>query len=288
MRLALGTAQFGLDYGVANNDGQLTKQEGAVILHEARRAGIDTLDTAIAYGHSEQTLGELGARDWKVITKLPPLPGGVGDVREWASMQLQGSLDRLGIDHLDGLLMHRPDDLLGPHGADYVYALAALKDRGLVGSVGYSIYSPVELEPLCSRLIPDIVQAPFNIIDRRLLTSGWMEKLTTKEVRIHTRSVFLQGLLLMSESARPKWFQRWQHLFHAMSEACGKLNLTPLQLSLGYVMSQPAIERVVVGVDSAKQLRQIVNASGIILCDDFPAISSGDTQLIEPSRWQLQ
>ena len=79
-RLALGTVQFGLEYGVANQAGRVQLEDVRHILQEAAAQGVDTLDTAIAYGDSESTLGQAGAAGWRVVTKLPALPEGCADV----------------------------------------------------------------------------------------------------------------------------------------------------------------------------------------------------------------
>jgi aryl-alcohol dehydrogenase-like predicted oxidoreductase len=288
MRLALGTVQFGTNYGVANVSGQVSPEQAAKILAECRSAGIDTLDTAVAYGDSEERLGNLGVQDWKVISKLPPLPGSVVDVREWARLQVRDSLYRLRVDQLDGLLLHRPSDILGPTGGAYARALQEIKDEGLAVAIGFSIYSPDELEALCSALHPDIIQAPYNMLDRRLVSSGWMDRLGAKGVRIHTRSAFLQGALLFPATARPPWFDRWQSLWQALSDACALSELTPLDLSLGFVLAQPAIERVVVGVDSVSHIRQVIAAAKKPMPSAFPDIESHDLELIEPTRWKTK
>ena len=111
-RLALGTVQFGLNYGVANATGQVTLQEGRRILDTAAEAGMDTLDTAVAYGASEEVLGKLGVQSWRVITKLPPMPTSVADVQTWVLEQVAGSRTRLGSNRLGGVLMHRTEDLI--------------------------------------------------------------------------------------------------------------------------------------------------------------------------------
>ncbi len=287
MRLALGTAQFGLKYGIANPAGQMAFEEARNVLLTATQAGMDTLDTAVAYGSSEEQLGVLGVRNWKIVSKLPALPMAIDDVGSWVMTQLHGSLRRLGVDQLDCILLHRPLDLLGSQSASYVQALRRVKEYGLAKSIGYSIYSPDELVALLPVLMPDVVQAPFNIIDRRLASSGWMVKLADKGIRIHTRSVFLQGLLLMPPDSRPKWFSRWQHLWRAWSESCMQSGQSPLSLALRYVLSHPYIERVVVGVDSVTQLEEIIRASLESVVSSFPLIESHDIELLEPSRWKI-
>ena len=287
MKIALGTAQFGLKYGVANRKGRVCLDECEKILNEASLFGIDTLDTAIAYGDSEARLGALGVQGWKVVTKLPALPNSVHNVEVWVFQQVFNSLDRLGISRLDGLLLHRPADILGPYGVDYVRALKKISDEGLSGSIGYSIYSPDELGPLLRAFTPCIVQAPFNVVDRRILKSGWLARLAEDGVRVHTRSVFLQGLLLMSAVERPAQFVRWQPLWQQLSRACDQSGLTPLQLALGYVLAHSSIERVVVGVDSLFQLTQILSAASVSCISADPETESHDLELLDPSRWRF-
>lgn len=290
MKLALGTVQFGLRYGVANANGQVASSEVVAILRTARDAGIDTLDTAISYGTSEQRLGELGVRDWKIVTKLPPLPPGLDDVRVWVGEQLASALRRLDVSRLDGLLMHKPSDLLGSHGVQYARALQDVRHQGQVLAVGYSIYSPDELDALCDVFPPDLVQAPFNVLDRRLANSGWMSRLAGRGVRIHTRSVFLQGLLLMPSASRPAWFGRWFALLDGWQRACREFRRSPLEMALGFALAHPEIERVVVGVDSATQLEEVIKAALAppLSVNDFPAIESSDLELIDPFKWKLQ
>ena len=112
MKLALGTVQFGLNYGIANLAGQVGLTEAQAILSHARKCGLDTLDTAVNYGDSEQRLGEIGVTDWQVISKLPALPEQCDDVATSVRNQVQASLERLRNTKLQGLLLHRPEQLL--------------------------------------------------------------------------------------------------------------------------------------------------------------------------------
>jgi aryl-alcohol dehydrogenase-like predicted oxidoreductase len=286
-KLALGTVQFGLRYGVANISGQVAPAAIANILQRASQAGIDTLDTAIAYGDSEARLGEAGVSSWRVVTKLPSLPDGVSNVFEWVESQILGSLQRLKIARLDGLLLHKTADCVGPHGATYVRALNELKARGWVRSAGISIYDPSELEAVWPVWQPDIVQAPCNVLDRRLLQSGWLEKLRLADVRLHVRSVFLQGLLLLPKSRRPESFAPWTTLLDRWLDWCVEHGVTPPEAALGFILSLPGVERLVVGVDSGAQLDEILAATKADVAVPPDDLCSEDRTLIEPSRWKL-
>ena len=191
MKVALGTAQFGTNYGIANVLGQINILEAKAILNYAAYSGIDTIDTAIAYGESEKCLGEIGLNNYRIITKLPEIPDGYIDLKDWVFEQVQNSLDNLKVKSLSGLLLHRPSQLLDPDKKNLWSILVNLKNTGQIEKLGFSIYTPDELSSLWNLFKPDIVQAPYNILDRRLEMSGWLQRLYDENVEIHIRSIFL-------------------------------------------------------------------------------------------------
>jgi len=284
-RLALGTVQFGLNYGVANKHGQVSFDDAKSILELAKDNGIDTLDTAIVYGDSEQRLGEIGINGWNVVSKLPATPDDCGDIYSWVVSSVQQSLKRLGQKSIYGLLLHKPEQLYQPGGDRIYLALQKLKKDGLIHKFGASIYSPDELDLLEHNFKLDIIQAPFNIFDRRLTKSGWLAKLHNQGVEIHVRSIFLQGLLLMPSSERPNKFNKWHSLWNIWDTWLKDSDITPLQACTQYVLSFKEIQKVVVGVDNIQQLADIVHASKGELPFIPENICCADNDLVNPSRW---
>lgn len=284
-RLMLGTVQFGLPYGIANTGGQVTRSVAKDMLEFASVKGIDTLDTAIAYGESETCLGEVGGQRFKMVTKLPAVPCGHDNLSSWVREQLTESFTRLGVHSVYGLLLHRPDQLLTVDGKVLFQALRDLKEDGLVQKIGVSIYAASELDVLIPQYNFDLVQAPFNLIDRRLQTSGWLQRLKEEGVEVHTRSAFLQGLLLMPRVAIPSKFAPWGILWDKWHEWLGCHSLTAVEASLGYLLSFPEIDRVIVGADTVNQLQQIISAEVSASPDDFPDLQCADDSLINPARW---
>ena len=286
MKLALGTVQFGLNYGVANQRGQVPADEVTAILSRAWGEGIDTLDTAISYGESERRLGEAGVASWRVVTKLPPVPEACADVSGWVHRTVQAALDRLGVPVLYGLLLHRPHQLLEPVGESLGLALDDVKREGLVKKTGISIYDPAELDILTRQYQFDLVQAPFNLLDRRLITTGWMDRLRAQGTELHVRSIFLQGLLLMPSARRPAAFDRWSQTFSEFNAWLADTGLSPLQACVRDAVSFPQIARVIVGVDGLQQLSDILHAAE----GRAPAVpafpGAGDSELLNPAAWQ--
>lgn len=284
-RLALGTAQFGQRYGLAGHGTAPGLAEAGSIVDRARTAGLDTLDTAIAYGESERWLGEIGVSEWQVVTKLPPVPRDCTDVAGWVLESIGGSLSRLKVGRLRGVLLHRPMQLLEDGGAALYAALVGLKERGLTEKLGVSVYAPSELDALVPRFRLDLVQAPFNVLDRRLLLSGWLARMYESGIEVHARSVFLQGLLLMDASARPARFDRWRPLWERWRRWLAAASLTPVQGCLGFALAHAQVSRVVIGVDSLAQLEDILGFVRGAGAEPPVDLGSEDLDLIDPSRW---
>lgn len=286
MKLALGTVQFGLEYGIANESGRVDLDEAGKILAAASGCGVDMLDTAIAYGDSERTLGQIGVAGWRIISKLPAMPDECTDVAGWVDTQIAGSLARLRVDRLHAVLLHRPDQLFGDRGKELLEALEGLKARGNTEKIGISVYAPDELARLSDGMRFDLVQAPLNILDRRLVHTGWARRMKRQGVELHVRSAFLQGLLLMPASRRPAKFERWQSLWSEWTRWLNETNLTPLEACLRYVLSVAEVDKVVIGVNSVAQLREILAAAEGRSLTSLPQWPQPvDVELVNPNRW---
>lgn len=284
-RIALGTVQFGLSYGIANRSGKVPVAEVARLLSCAREAGIDLIDTASSYGDSEAVLGACGIEGWNVVTKLGEVPDACSDLHGWVDDQVANSLARLGKHQLEGLMLHRPQQLVSAWGGELWRALERQKALGRVLRVGYSIYEPAELDVLYERFPADIVQSPFNPLDRRLLRSGWLDRLSTDGVSVHTRSAFLQGLLLMNPRARPRWTQAHASVLAAFDEWAMSVAGGPQSACLAYCLSQPQIEHVVIGVQSVAQLEQALLATAIMTDAPPDWLGRDIVELVDPRCW---
>ncbi|MCK9246261.1 MAG: aldo/keto reductase [Pseudomonas sp.] len=286
MKIALGTVQFGLEYGVANTKGRVPEETAQDILGLACELGVDTLDTASAYGTSEEVLGRTGVDAFKVISKVPPGTEHIEKPANWVKRSIDQSLRNLRCDSLYGLLLHRPLDLLQTNGRELYDALVDIKRQGLAEKIGISVYGPDNLDKLAAFDF-DLVQAPMNILDRRMKNSGWLEKLNKQGTEVHIRSAFLQGLLLMPEAQRPEYFKPWRNLFAEYDAWVASQQLTPLQACLGYLNGHTEINKIVVGVDTPEQLREIVSAAKTPIPTVPGNMQTSDLNLINPGLWAL-
>lgn len=284
--LALGTVQFGVEYGIANKTGKIDRPEAIRILRLAKSSNIDLIDTAIAYGESEKVLGEIGVGDFRVVSKLPKLPQNQNNIEAWVENKVRESLEKLGINALYGLLLHSSDDILGESGKRLAETLNEVKSRGWATKIGISIYDPSELDQVMSILEVDLVQAPLNLIDRRLESSGWLARLHQLGVEVHTRSSFLQGLLLMPRNHIPAKFDQWHDMWDRWHLELKKRNLPAAAVCLAYPLSLSEVDRVVVGVDTVGQLKDLIDmAQTEIYVKDWLFMDSSEQMLINPSNW---
>ena len=287
-KLALGSANFGLDYGVANNSGKISEIELSEILLFAQEACIEVVDTAQAYGDSEARIGSLcGDTHFNFVTKIGAEFSNESFYYNVISSVKQ-SCRRLNQSRLYAVMLHRPEVLLGDQGKKVVRELQILKEKGIASKVGVSIYSP-EILPALSRIVElDIIQVPFNLFDQQILSSGWSDKLKSAGVEIHARSVFLQGLLLMQRSSLPAYFMKhWQAQFGAWYKFLNYHEVSALEVALKFVLYQDWIDKTIVGVDNVSQLKALVEIEKSSAQFDFPVLGCDDPNLINPSNWDL-
>ena len=283
-KLALGTAQFGLDYGVSNNNGQVDKLEVTRILKLAIESKILMLDTAIAYGNSESILGQHDLHAFQIISKLGEYPA-PGNIHKWAYDSLTGTLNRLKQKRIRGLLLHRPHQLLERDGAALYSTLQKLKGEGLIEKIGISVYGPTEAIELLKHFDLDIIQIPFNIFDQRILQSGFLQNTKKRNVEIHTRSVFLQGLLLLGKNEFPQQFHPWRNIWHNFQEWLSNEKISSLEACVRSALSINEIDKIIVGVASSRQLKQLIDTAQKPSLPIPSHLSSNDVFLINPTNW---
>tara|TARA_R110000868_G_scaffold155691_6_gene382164 strand:+ start:32377 stop:33246 length:870 start_codon:yes stop_codon:yes gene_type:complete len=280
--IILGTAQFGMDYGVVNHDGQPSVEQAQKTLKYFFENGGQWLDTAPAYGTSEELLGHLlkGMPQTKIISKTSV------DPELGYSQSVESSLQKLKVDKLGCLLVHRPDALLG--NKELQKELIGLKEKGLVSKVGISVYDPQLAIDLLRQFQFDVLQTPCNVFDQRVLATEVSDNLVEHSVEVHCRSIYLQGLLLTECQKIPKKFAKYSSLFKDYSDNLEKLRISHMQAALGFISSHDDLHKYVIGVDSEEQLKELARCE--IPRDLSPKFFDQFAQpskeiLIDPSRW---
>jgi len=285
-KLSIGTAQLGSDYGIAFTAEKITLEEFQNIMAVARKNGIASLDTAIGYGDSQIILGEIGVKNWTISTKLPPIPSNINKIDIWYYNQIESTLRDLKVNKIETLLLHNSRDLTGVAGSRLRSLLLDSRSSGLIRKIGVSVYEPAEITSFYHLFRPNVIQCPFNVLDQRISSSGWLDHLKKDGVEIHARSIFLQGIILRDASELDPYFSSWIEVFLNFSKFCEEFGLTKVEAALGFVKAEPSIDKIIVGVEGLTQFEEILKAYQKVMPKLF-SDPCEDKGLVNPFMWEI-
>jgi aryl-alcohol dehydrogenase-like predicted oxidoreductase len=275
----LGTAQWGLDYGITNAVGRPDHHALVALVATARELGLDTLDTAPAYGDAEVRIGR-DAPGFAVQTKVSAVGSSVEGIVE----QLRRSLVRLDRPSVSSVLVHDWPDLDEAGRRVAAEGLRQSRADGLVDRIGISAYTAADLAVALDDFTGiDLAQVPVSVLDQRLDDAPAVAALRGAGVRLQARSVFLQGLALAQGATGRAGHPDVVGLAGAAREAgCSRL-----ALCLAYVRSRDWLDELVVAATTPDELREIVVAlAGPVPGADWAALASADEELLDPRRWE--
>lgn len=271
-RLSIGTVQFGVHYGISNKNGQTTPEEVTKILNLALDQGIYSLDTATVYGNAEKVLGENNLEGFRIVSKfMPP------SKEETIINQLYKSLEKLQVTTLYGFLAHRP---LNVYENPWQWEeLKELKSSGLIEKIGFSLNEPSELDTLLNKgFSPDLIQVPFNYFDHRF--AKHLIDIKEKGCEVHVRSALLQGLFFADMNILSSFFDEVKPLIRSLQESITFLSGSLLR----FVIEQPFIDKVVIGVENCSQL--VMNLETIEKSSKLPELTKTISEnILIPSKW---
>jgi aryl-alcohol dehydrogenase-like predicted oxidoreductase len=292
-KLGLGSVQFGTDYGVSNQEGQTKTFEVEKILTLAADSGIRVIDTAPAYGESEKVLGELLSpqHNFLIITKTASQQGQSIKARQTRAItdSFKRSLELLRQTSVYGLIIHHTEDLFAPGGDRVVEAMRAMQSQDLVKKIGVSVYDGDQIDRVLRLFIPELIQLPLNLLDQRLINDGYLKRLKDLNVEIHVRSVFMQGLLLMNPGKINPYFDPIKADLRKYFYLLREINMTPVKGALDFVLRQPEIDTVLVGVREKDELGEIIEAVNSEDPEriDYSEFALNDINFLNPTMWQL-
>lgn len=298
MELCLGTVQFGMDYGIRGQK-QPSVEQAVQMLDYATQNGINNIDTANAYGTAEDVVGTflkkktIPREDLFIISKFRPnLLDEANEDQYYDIMKanLENSLSRLHTDYLDSYLLHSAryvwDDVI-------IDTLNRMKKEGYVKHVGVSVYETDEAKKCIERPNADFMQLPYSIFDQRMKADGVFELAKKAEypTQIHSRSAFIQGLILMKKNEVPDFLEKAKPIVCKIDELCQQYEISRIELAMSYVKRQDSISHLVFGVDNLEQLKENIRLFEHTLSDQLiDEISKEfvdiDTDIVMPSLWK--
>ena len=290
IRLGLGTAQFGLDYGVTNRGGKPPDATVAEILADAMGYRLGIIDTAPTYGDAELRLGSFLPKNHQclIVTKTASKRETdyfAKDDAVYVRDMFYTSLRNLRCDTVYGLLVHLGKDVLLPGGERLIETLVSLRKKGYVRKIGVSVYDADELDEILKIFKPEIVQLPLSVADQRLLQSGHLKKLKELGIEIHIRSIFLQGVLLANPASLPAFMVKYATKIQKIKTAYP--GATSLEVCLAFTRQIPELDCVVVGASTLEEWRNIRQTFELQqkLQLDFSSLAMEENQILNPNFW---
>lgn len=290
--IALGTVQFGMDYGYTKKK---TQDQVDEILDYAWKKGINLLDTAPAYGDCEEKIGRFiseNRSNFIVATKLEKIKD--DDLEDYNSIKkmvynsVYGSIKKLKIDNIKLLQLHQAEMKILSN-EDFIRAIRSLKDDELVDSFGISVYEPFEVEYILDNLLEvvDFIQIPYNVFDRRI--EKYHAIIKAYNIGIIGRSAFLKGMIVCDDDKLPIELEGLKPFRNRLWQKAKNANLSVEEVGLSFITGRSFVDTVIVGVDSVKELEENIHSAERKFqfdINDFEDILVPDEGLIDPRKWK--
>ena len=307
MKIIIGTAQLGLNYGITNEYGKPSIQKSLNIIKKALDNDITTFDTARAYGDSEYILG-LAMQNYNnlnIITKLDPLSDinkitSNKDIYKMIDNSINTSIKNLNLCIIDTLLVHRFShynnkiiwNYLLKNKIDEYSSKNSVKK---IKKLGVSIYYVNEgIKALKDKNVKHI-QLPINILDNQWFNKDFLNLVKNRsDVTIHCRSIFLQGILISSEDKWPKLNNiNSLEYVEKINNLINKFNLNnKIELCISYIKSIDWIDGLLMGVDNVEQLNKNIEIFKVRTLNKFEfnyvrqLFKNVPESLLNPSKWK--
>lgn len=282
MKLALGTVQFGLQYGISNENGVPADNQLKDIFSTCEHNEIITFDTAVAYGNAEERIANFIPKNAEIISKFPKT-----DSKPELENIILNSISRLKRENLYGFMAHNGDFLI--ENPQLWEVLEKLKQENKIQKIGYSIYTPEQLEKLLDLdLVPDIIQIPYSLLDRKF--EPYFSDLKQKNVEIHCRSVFLQGLYFLNPEKLPEKLVPLNPELKKLQSICQSNQVKISDVALNFAYSNTYIDKIVIGIENTKQLNENINSiknwnQNDAIFDEIKWITVNNKELLNPANW---
>lgn len=263
-KMSLGTVQLGMNYGIANNAGKPSEEVSNGILRMALTKGVTSLDTARGYGDSEEVIGRF-LKTWEgetpfITTKILDLQGdSPAQLEKFAAQSVETSLERLGLNKVNAVMLHRPADMFR-HGRATEKAMESLVKLGYADQVGASIYTAEDIREMLKYEAFTVTQVPMSIFDQRLIADGSVAALAQRDYTVFVRSVFLQGLFFLDPDriTDPLLVEHAVPGIRRLRAIAEELGLTVAQLAIAFMRDCAGVTSLVLGADNPRQVQENV------------------------------
>ena len=286
--LSIGTARFGVGYGLFSESSRISDEQLAKIFSVAKQHGVKHIDTSTMYGDAEARLGSLHLKNMQITSKVWAPTTREETQKIDFLFQIEKTLKRLKASEIHAVLIHNAHEIQPELVAILISKLRLLKEKNLVKKIGVSCYESNQAIQIIQAADIDILQVPGNIFDRRLVNSGLLALCNKREIEVHVRSIFLGGLLMRSTNQIPIVFNQWKKLLNHWQDWLSHEKITQLQANMAFAryLLEEGASKIIVGVGSAEELLGILQSKDLLLSNWPISLISEDRKLINPYNWQ--
>lgn len=282
MKFIIGTANFNSKYHIRKKK-KINLSLKKKILNTAKRNGINFIDTAPDYSNSEKIIGKMNSSNFKIISKIQKINKKKKMNQSISLVQnIKNTLKNLRTKKIHGLLVHNVQDLLR-NKKYYLEAFRSLKDKKLVNYIGVSLYNSEDIFKILKFWKPDIIQIPYNIIDRRIEKKKFINSIKKNKIKLHVRSIFFKGILTDKKNF-PSKLKKWKDKVDKWFLWCHENNIQPFEASYLFVKENKLIDNFVISFDDPQQILQLLKIKNLRKLN-YPDIKSYDKKFINPYNW---
>ena len=260
--MTIGTVQLGMNYGIANDGGKPDQEKSFAMLRSAFENGITALDTARAYGNSEEVIGNF-LKTWEgetpfITTKIPTY--GDNDpalLEKHVFSSIETSLETLGASKVDAVMLHNVTDMY-LYGEKIAKIMEQLLHRGYTDSIGVSVYTGEDVQEMLRYGQYTVTQVPMSIFDPRMIASGMTDRLKQRDFTVFVRSVFLQGLFFLNPDkiTDPILLEHAAPKIRLLKQIAEAENMSVAQLAIAFMRDTAGVTSLVLGADTPQQVRE--------------------------------
>ena len=286
-KIIVGTANFVNNYGL--NNFKYKSEELKKILFFLKKKKINFFDVSFSYGFNKSFLKKINFKKTKIILKIKLPSSKVPFFLNRLEKKIIDYLDYFKVKKYEVIMLHNSNDLTTFYSEKLVKILNSLKKKKITKKIGVSIYDPRELNLIFKKLKPQILQAPLNIFDQRILNNNYLNKIKKEKIQIQARSIFLQGIIFKSNRYIKNKFKnkKINKIFKNFEETCKFQNITKLEYAIDFIKKQKKIDFVTLGFDSVDQLKKILfffEKKSYVKQKKFTTTNS---EFIYPRKWKI-
>ena len=261
MKAVIGTASIGMNYGISNQNNKFSKRNSEKLLSYCIKNKLSYFETSGSYGYAEDLLIKFSNKNnLKIIYKIPPISSETINDNDLSKIyiNLNRTIKKFKKNSLKDLFLHSYSDLEKKGSEKLFNLLLNFKKNTQVQNIGVSLYDRNQVDSVLQNYDFDTIQIPFNILDNNFTKTNYLKKIKKRNIKIHARSIFLQGLLLMDPVKINPFFDKIKPNLLSFNRYASKRNISKSSLCFNFVNSIKEIDKLIIGINNISHIDEIL------------------------------